>query len=113
MISTEAEVRELLEATQLRRLPGFGGKVAETLQQAGAQSVADIKVRQRLRHMIIAARCRGSRCGSDAGILPTRTWRPSPRPSPRTGSPLVHACLLCQGAHLVTEMLRQLLVMKH
>jgi hypothetical protein len=38
-------VRQLLEATPLRRLPGFGGKVAETLQQAGAQSVADIQVR--------------------------------------------------------------------
>ena len=45
VISGEAAVRQLLEATQLRRLPGFGGKVAETLQQAGAQSVADIQVR--------------------------------------------------------------------
>ena len=39
-------MRQLLGATQLRRLPGFGGKVAETLQQAGAQSVADIQVLQ-------------------------------------------------------------------
>ena len=44
VISGESAVRELLEATQLRRLPGFGGKVAETLQQAGAQTVADIQV---------------------------------------------------------------------
>lgn len=47
VISGEAAVRELLEATQLRRLPGFGGKVAETMQQAGAQSVAGIQARQR------------------------------------------------------------------
>ena len=46
VIRGEEAVRELLEATQLRRLPGFGGKVAETLQQAGAQTVADIQARR-------------------------------------------------------------------
>ncbi len=61
MISGEAAVRQLLEATQLRRLPGFGGKVAETLQKAGAQTVADIQVRLGVGHLDKGSRTRG--CG--------------------------------------------------